>query len=216
MAQIIGSILLIILVIVVVVKFKTFFIILAILAALAAITVAIIKWRKSKSGSQAELAAVVEQNIPAKPETITNAYEVTGVVFYLDNLLSLMEPNYLYGYKKQDLIDTCHVDEPIYKMTLKASRLDLTHEPDNPHDPNAIMVLLDDRLVGYMPAKSCKHILDIMDSDRVTNMRCEVYGGKYKRVDEDYDSYRDKSKYSMETGQDEYGITVYITEKNEE
>lgn len=150
---------------------------------------------------------------PQEPETIVNSYEVAGVVFYLKNLLSMAEPNYLYDYKKQDLIDTCNYDVPIYKTVINATDLKLTHEPDNPNDPNAIMVLLNDKLVGYIAAKDCRHILDIMDNDLFVSATCEIYGGKYKKVNEDYNWERDKSTYSMETGQDEYGITIYIREK---
>ena len=152
----------------------------------------------------------------AKPEdskTVVNSYEVTGIVFYLNNLLDMMEPNYLWNYKKQDLIDTCNYDIPIYKTTIPEFQLNLSHEPDNPHDPNAIMVLFNDRLVGYIAAKDCKHILNIMDNDLMVSMTCEVRGGKYKMVTEDYDWEKDKSKYTMEYGEDEYGITIYIREK---
>ena len=153
---------------------------------------------------------------PKEPETVVNSYEVSGVVFYLNNLLEMMEPNYLYDYKKQDLIDTCNYDVPIYKMAPTATHLELTHEPDNPHDPNAIMVLLDGKLVGYIAAKDCKHILDIMDNDLFVSATYKVHGGKYKMVVEDYNWEKDKSTYSMETGQDEYGITIYIREKVKE
>lgn len=125
----------------------------------------------------------------------------------------MSEPNYLYKYKKQDLIDTCNYDIPIYKNVINAQKLELIHEPDNEHDPNAIMVVLDGKLVGYMPAKECKHILHLMENDLIVSVKYEAYGGKYKCVNEDYDAYRDKSTYTMDQGEDEYGITVHVTEK---
>lgn len=148
-----------------------------------------------------------------EPQTVVKAYEVAGVSYYLNNLLSMSEPNYLYEYKKQDLIDTCNYDISIYKNAINATQLNLVHEEDNPHDPNAIMVLLNDKLVGYIAAKDCKHILEIMDNDLFVSATCEVYGGKYKRVNEDYNWEKDKSTYSMETGEDPYGITIHIREK---
>lgn len=150
---------------------------------------------------------------PREPETVVRCYIVAGVQYYLDNLLSMAEPNYLYDYKKQELIDTCHADETIYKQTYGFSHLDLTHEPDNPHDPNAIKVLLDNKLVGYIAKEDCRHILDIMDNDLFVSATCEISGGKYKRVNEDYDCIKDKSTYKMETGEDDYDIYIYIREK---
>lgn len=206
-------------------RFSTFFIVLGVLCVLAFCVYLYFKLRKSK-GNAPELATESanaltsakpgksqEPEKPKEPEIVVKEYEVTGVVFYLNNLLSMMEPNYLWSYKKQDLIDTCNYDVPIYKNTVSATHLALTHEPDNPHDPNAIMVLLDDKLVGYIAAKDCPHILDIMDNDLFVSATYQVRGGKYKMVVEEYDWERDRSKYSMETGEDEYGITIYIREK---
>ena len=167
----------------------------------------------ARKAEEERLAAEAAKN--KEPETVLNKYEVTGVVFYLKNLLAQMEPNYLWDYKKQDLIDTCNYDVPIYKDVVMDARLELTHEPDNPHDPNAIMVLLNDRLVGYIAAKDCKHLLHVMDNDLIVSISCDIYGGKYKILNEDYDALKDKSTYTMDRGEDEYGITIYIREKVE-
>jgi hypothetical protein len=157
----------------------------------------------------------VQEVVEAKPQMITKEYEVAGIDFYLKNLLSLMETNYLYSYKKQDLIDTCNYDIPIYKNVLAATNLQLLHEDDNPHDPNAVVVLLDDKIVGYIPRKDCKHVRYLMDNDLVVRFSCNVFGGKYKQVTEDYNWEKDRSTYSMETGEDEYGMTITIVEKVE-
>lgn len=195
-------------------RFTTFFIVLGILAILGFAAYLYFKHKKKKP------AAIVEQSPafdpePQKSETVVKTYEVAGVEFYLKNLLSMMEPNYLYSYKKQDLIDTCNYDVPIYKNVSTATRLQLVQEDDNPHDPNAILVLLDDKAVGYIARKDCKHIRYLMDNDLVASFTCNVYGGKYKQVNEDYNWERDRSTYSMETGEDDYGITITIVEKVE-
>ena len=150
---------------------------------------------------------------PEEPETKTRCYIVAGVPYYMDNLMSMAEENYLYAYKKQDLIVIGRTDEKIYKQIFTTSHLDLAHEPDNPHDPNAIKVLLDNKLVGYIPKDDCQHILDIMDNDLFVSANCEVTGGKYKMVNEDYDCIKDKSTYKMETGEDDYAIYIYIRER---
>lgn len=223
MGKIILLVLAIMVVIAIVIKFKAFFIALAVLGAVGYAITALYKKNKSATITSSEVpkgaenpSAFQKTHVSEKVkehESIVNEYEVTGIVFYLKNLLPLMEPNYLWDYKKQDLIDTCNYDEPIYKTTLTECRLSLSPEPDNPHDPNAIMVLLNDRLVGYIAAKDCKHVLNVINNDLMISMTCKVRGGKYKMLCEDYDSYRDKSTYSMEHGEDEYGITIYIREK---
>ena len=86
-------------------------------------------------------------------------------------------------------------------------------EPDNPHDPNAIKIMIGEKKVGYIAAKDCEHLLNVINNDLALNIHCEVSGGKYKMVNEDYDYEKDKSHYTMEYGEDSYGITLYIREK---
>lgn len=165
---------------------------------------------RKASATEEKPAPKVEE---VKPQTITKEYEVAGVEFYLKNLLPMMEPNYLYSYKKQDLIDTCNYDIPIYKTVSTATNLQLLQEDDNPHDPNAVLVLLNEKIVGYIARKDCKHVRHLMDNDLIVKFTCQVYGGKYKQVNENYNWEKDRSTYSMETGEDDYGITITIVEK---
>ena len=110
---------------------------------------------------------------PAPPEqkTEVKVYQVAGVSHYLDTLLGMAEPNELYSFKKDELIAMFHFDETIYKQTVNAEYLNLVHEPDNPYAPNAIKILLDGKLVGYVAEKDCQHILDIMDNDLFVSWR---------------------------------------------
>lgn len=162
---------------------------------------------------EAKKEAALELERKKEQESVVKKYEVSGVFYYLKNLLPMMEPNYLWDYKKQDLIDTCNTDVPIYQTALAAERMNLVHEEDNPHDPNAVMVLFDDKIVGYIAKEDCPHILEIMDNGLFVCATPEVRGGKWKMVCEEYDWEKDKSTYSMERGEDEYGITLYIREK---
>ena len=171
--------------------------------------------KKAAASEPVTKAAEEPKKKPQKPQTVRKEYEVAGIEYYKKNLLSMMKPNYLYSYSKQDLIGTCNVDVPIYKTACTATKLSLTQEDDNPHDPNAVLVLLDQRIVGYIPRKDCKHVRHIMDNDLIVSFTCNVYGGKYKQVNEDYNWEKDRSTYSMETGEDDYGITVIIEEKVE-
>lgn len=177
----------------------------------------VIRKKKAAATALPETAEVTPDATPAepapKPESEVRTYRVAGVAHYLDNLMSMMEPNYLYAYKKQELIDACCTNENIYKQTVNTDQLELVPEPTNTHDPNAIMVQLGGKLVGYIPAKDCEHVLKVIRDGRIISLTCKVEGGKYKMVDEDYDCMKDKSTYRMETGEDPYGITVYIREK---
>lgn len=167
---------------------------------------------------QSSQEKVETEKLPAdepapKEESKVFTYQVAGVQHYMDSLMSMMEPNYLYDYKKQELIDTYNTDRSIYRQTVDNKVLKLAPEPTNPHDPNAIQVKLGGLLVGYIAAKDCKHLLEKMGNDEIVNVHAEVFGGKYKRVNEDYDWERNRTKYTMEWGEDPYGIRLFIREK---
>ena len=161
----------------------------------------------------AESSAEEPAKKSAKPETEVHTYTVAGVEYYLDNLTSLMVPNYLYKYKKQELIDCCTTDQEVYTHTVEGAVLDLVPEPDNIYDPNAIKVLLNEKLVGYIAAKDCEHLLGVIAEEKIVSKTYAVSGGKYKMVAEDYDCIKDKSTYSVEYGENPYGVKIYIREK---
>lgn len=52
-----------------------------------------------------------------------------------------------------------------------ATTASLRREPNNPHDPNAIAVVIDGKKVGYIPRAKAIKAASIMDADR---KRCEA------------------------------------------
>lgn len=185
--------------------------------ALAAAYIAFKAYKKPHSESFEEPTAIPEEvpaiEEPEKTKEEVKVYEVAGVSYYLDSLKSMMVPNYLYKYKKQELIDICQTDEPIYKETVEDGKLEIVPEPNNAHDPNAIKVLINGNLIGYIPAKDCEHLLEVIKNGNVVSTAYIISGGKYKMVSEDYDFSKDKSTYSVEYGEDDYAVTLFIREK---
>lgn len=158
-------------------------------------------------------ASEEEETAPQRPESEVNIYDVAGVFYHKETLIGMMEPNYLYKYKKQDLIDLSYTDEAIYKDTIENGSVEIVPEPTNPHDPNAIKVLINGNLVGYIPAKDCAHLLSVIRCGNIVSIAYKVRGGKYKIVNEDYDCIKDRSDYTVDHGEDDYGVTLYIREK---
>lgn len=70
-------------------------------------------------------------------------YKVTGIGYRLNNLLELAEINKEYSYGKKRLIEEELVEERVWKYSFYPRTAELAPEPDNPHDPNAIRVLVD-------------------------------------------------------------------------
>lgn len=163
-------------------------------------------------------APTIEQTVqdtPAQTEEIAyteKSYHVTGVQHYEDNLMRLATENYEYDCSKKELIDSCLIDENVYRYFFDPSKVELVPEPENPYDKNAIKVIIDGEHVGYIKAGSCSHLLKVLNEGRMHKIRCTISGGAYKRVNEDYDDEKDKSSYTMDRGTLSFSIVLHVQE----
>lgn len=169
-----------------------------------------------KRGKAIPGKTVPKQEAPAELNYDEKTYRVTGIEHYSDNLMEIAVPNTDYDLTKKEIIDYGMADEYIWEYKFYPSKLELQPEPDNPYDPNAIQVLIDDRLVGYIKKGSCKHLLNVIAQDRFMGATCKIGGGRYKRVDEEYDDERDRSTYSLDKGERNFSIVLTIKEKKKQ
>lgn len=138
-------------------------------------------------------------------------FRVAGVSFRQDSIADLGVENEYYHYTKQQIIDEMMDDEKIYEYEFFPQKTELIPEPDNPHDPNAIKVVIDNVLVGYIKTGSTAHVKNLLASSKISSIDAEISGGRYKIVS--YDSYDDK--YTTESGKTDFHITVEVLLKNE-
>lgn len=137
-------------------------------------------------------------------KTIT--HKIAGVTYYKDNILSFATKNPQYSFTKKEMInsDLCNV----YEYNFKTGITELIPEPTNPYDQNAIKVLIDGKHVGYIKKGSCKHILNLINQNRIANIESKISGGKYKTL-----SCNDEGLLVLERGNKEYSVQVMITEQ---
>lgn len=133
-------------------------------------------------------------------------FHVAGTSYREDAILSLAEENDDYNLSKKELIDDGMEDERIYKYYFPAMQSKLVPEPDNPHDPNAIKVLVNGVHIGYVKAGSCSHVKNLLASGKVSSYGVDIVGGPYKRVYED-----DDGDYQLEKENHNFGATLMIT-----
>lgn len=136
-------------------------------------------------------------------------YKVTGVSHYIDNIKKLQVENVDYDYSKKELIENGYENERIYQYEFYPVKIELVPEPDNPYDPNAVKVVIDNELVGYIKSGSCKHILKVIAEDRIEKIDCKIGGGKYKFIGYD----EDEEKYFYEKDELPYFVDLTILEK---
>lgn len=162
-------------------------------------------------------APVIPQNpeklrvIPSDPNSDIKVkkYKVTGTSHYLDNILGLATENIDYDLSKKELVDEGYDNERIYQYNFYPSNTELIPEPDNPYDPNAVKVIVDGVLVGYIKSGSCSHIMKVLKEDRIVKLECEIGGGNYKYLGYD----EDEDKYFLEKYDSPYFVSLSITEK---
>lgn len=136
-------------------------------------------------------------------------YKVTGVSHYVENILSLKTENFDYDLSKKELIDEGYENERIYQYDFYPIKTELVPEPDNQYDPNAIKVIVDNTLVGYIKSGSCSHLLKMIKENRIEKIECKIAGGKYKYLG--YDDYEDK--YELEKSDAPFFVVLNITEQ---
>ena len=144
---------------------------------------------------------------------VERTYHVAGTTFYEDAILSLSAENPDYEMSKRDLIDAGMTDERIWEYEFDPTHVELLPEPENPHDPNAVKVVVDGEHIGYIKKGSCKHILKLIQEDHILKIDCEMGGVNYKIVSEDYDDEKDKEVYTLERDKTNYFVVLTIREK---
>ena len=128
----------------------------------------------------------------------------------MDALLSLGYENPDYDLSKRELIDAGLIGERIYELAFDSVKVDLIPEPNNPVDKNAIQVFVDGSMVGYIKKGSCSQVKNLLASDAFVGASCDIFGGKYKIIHEDYNEETEKETYELERAETSYKITVHI------
>lgn len=143
--------------------------------------------------------------ISSVDDLVTDNFFVAGTSYRQEDISSLACENDLYSYTKKELIDDSHDDEKIYQFEFFPSNVQLIPEPENPHDKNAIKVVVDGVHIGYIKAGSCSRVRNLLNSGKITSIEAEIYGGNYKILYQD-----DNEKYQLETGSTPFGAKVSI------
>ena len=113
--------------------------------------------------------------------------KATGMQYYMDNIHKLATENPDYDLSKKEIIENGLTDEKIWKYEYYCTKAELIPDPENPYDKNAIKVVVDGLQVGHIKANSCVKILNKMKAGKIRGIDCEIGGGPYKIVYEDYD-----------------------------
>lgn len=112
------------------------------------------------------------------------------------------------GYSDEDILEEMDYDEYYYEygsVFITSNDIKLKEEPDNPHDPNAIMVLLDNKHIGYVPRIITNKVSPILKNKDGYDISATIVGGNCKYIDY-YTDEIVKEKLDL-------GVSVYISIK---
>lgn len=157
--------------------------------------------------------SVSEPIKPIKKETTlpgnkVKTYKVAGVSYREKDIIALGLENEDYSLTKKEIIENGLEDDRIYEYEFYPDKIELVPEPENPHDPNAIKVIVDGVHVGYIKSGSCSHVHKLLKENRIEKIDCTIGGGKYKYLDYDID----EDKYTLEKSDSPIFVHLEITE----
>jgi len=165
-----------------------------------------------ESDNDNELDEPVESESDICP-VVAKTYKATGINYYMDNIMRLATENPGYNMSKTDIIGFGITDERIWKYDFCPCVTELIPEPDNPHDPKAIKVVVDGEHIGYIKAGSCSHLLKVINEGRIRSIICKMGGGPYKEVREEIDDDSYESIHTVEHGETNIAVRLTVHEE---
>lgn len=122
---------------------------------------------------------------PASEPTQENNYQeesfiVVGTQHNLDNIKKLATANSDWKKKKDELSQEGKMGSRIFRYSYINKPVKLIAEPKNPHDKNAIAVLIAGEKVGYISRDENSHVKNIISKHDVKFISSFISGGEYK------------------------------------
>lgn len=151
-----------------------------------------------------------EELAPIEPKYQYYGFKVAGISYREKDIIDqIMMENDDYNLSKRELVELGLTDERIYRYIGAPSDIELISEPDNPHDDNAIKVIADGLHIGYVPAEKTGKVKMILTTKEVITIACDMYGGQYKVITEDYND-SGKEVYTVEKDKTNIGAEIAI------
>lgn len=131
---------------------------------------------------------------------------VAGTNYRQPELKDFGTANPDYMLNKSELIKRGLTNAPVYEYTFAPLPATLVFEPTNPHDPNAIKVLVNSVFIGYIKKGSTSRIRNLINEHKINKITARVYGGNSKSV------YRDEYEncWMLEKNSGKLNADIYI------
>lgn len=109
-------------------------------------------------------------------------FSVAGVQHYLTNIMSLRTENADYKKSASEIAQEGKCEKRLFQYYFTNRPVLLAHEPDNPHDSQAIRVDICGKKVGYIYHDDIESVNRLLYSDTLADISAFISGGKYRIV----------------------------------
>lgn len=105
---------------------------------------------------------------------------VAGSSFYNETISKAMQINPNYGLSDENIVklgkNRVYEYYPLHKNVV------LVPEPKNSHDPNAVKVMLNNNLIGYIPSENALFVRKLLADKSLLSASVDILGGNFKMV----------------------------------
>lgn len=105
---------------------------------------------------------------------------VAGTSYYNKAISKSMKSNSYYKLPDDKLIKLGK--ERVYEYFPLHENVTLVPEPTNPHDKNAVMVMLNHSLIGYIPGEDAPFVCKLIASNSLLSAEVDILGGNVKTI----------------------------------
>lgn len=136
----------------------------------------------------------VQKSILSKDSTrMQETFEIPGAYYHRTSIAKVANPNPDWRKNCKSLIKAGKANQKIYRFERTTKTAELVEEPNNPHDKNAVMVVVDGEKIGYIGADENLHVKNILKSKTVKSISATITGGEYKTIISESDMIKDKT-----------------------
>ena len=121
--------------------------------------------------------------------------DVAGSSYYCNSIVRCMKRNPKYDLPDIDILKL-GTNRTYEFFPLDANAI-LMPEPNNPHDNNAVMVLVDNNLVGYIPAEYALFVKNLISRRSLSFAGVSILGGNVKIVYSNRDVVIDRNGFRV-------------------
>ena len=123
------------------------------------------------------------------------SFYVAGVNYRMDNVMKLATPMKKWNMTNEQIWQK-YGNKRIYRYFFTNEPLQFVPEPNNPHDSNAIKIMINNLHVGYVPQEYCNMVKNMFSGGRCF-AKAQFSGGEFKVITGNGEVYKDTESITI-------------------